>query len=169
MHEIDVCNSISNSKIHFILNPYLWNECNQEIIDSIHTDWDEVKFLDDGNSTLHASMKFLPNDKGGIYIFIVKPNLIPDSHLYIFYVGRSLKTENQNLRKRCSEYFKDNRPKILRMIENWGKYLYIRYLPLDDNQFISDLEKILINAILPPCNDEIPDKEIRAAVKAFSM
>lgn len=169
MNEIDVCSSISDSKIHFILHPHLWDKCNQEIIDSIDTCWNEVKFLDDGNNNPHESMDSLPNDKGGIYVFIVKPNIIPDSHLYIFYIGRSLKTHSQNLRKRCSEYYKDSRPKISRMIRNWGKYLYIKYLPLDDNKTIEDLEKILINAILPPCNDEIPDKEIRAAVKAFSM
>ena len=169
MDEIDVCRGIADSKVHFILNPDLWTTCNQDIIDRINTSWNEVKFLDDENSTLHASMDILPIDKGGIYVFIAKPNIIPDSHLYIFYIGRSLKTQNQNLRKRCSEYYKDNRPKISRMIRNWGKYLYIRYLPLEDNDFIAALEKTLINAILPPCNDEIPNKKIRDAVKAFSM
>lgn len=169
MEEIDVCRSIPDSKVQFILNPKLWAKCNQDIIDIINTSWDEVKFLDDESNSLHKSMGSLPTDKGGIYVFITKPNIIPGAHLYIFYIGRSLKTQNQNLRKRCSEYYKDNRPKISRMIRNWGKYLYIRYLPLDDNKFITSLEKSLINAILPPCNDEIPDKEIRDAVKAFSF
>lgn len=169
MNEIDLCSSIPASKIDFILDPHLWDKCGQEIIDSINTTWSEVKFLDESTYTLHESMGFLPNDKGGIYIFIAKPNIIPGSHLYIFYIGRSLITKSQNLRKRCSEYYKDKRPKVSRMIKNWGKYLYIRYLPLDDNDFISELEKTLINSILPPCNDEIPNKEIKAVVKAFSM
>lgn len=167
MSEIDVCRSIADSKIHMILNAVLWDRCDQGIIESINTNWSEVKFLDYVNNSLHTSMDLLPNDKGGIYVFIAKPNIIPDSHLYILYIGRSRKTQNQNLRKRCSEYVKDGRPKILRMIRNWGKYLYIRYLPLDDNSVIEELEKRLINAILPPCNDQIPDKEIREAVKAF--
>ncbi|MFZ7101544.1 MAG: hypothetical protein ACOWWO_02665 [Peptococcaceae bacterium] len=171
MNEIDVCRrSIADSKIFFILNPHFWENCNPQIIEYVNTkDWKEVKFLDNNSGVLHASMSDLPNDKGGIYVFIAKPNIIPASHLYILYIGRSLITEKQNLRKRCSEYPEDARPKISRMISNWGKYLYIRYLPLEDNQLISELEIELINTILPPCNDKIPDKEIRDAVKAFSM
>lgn len=62
----------------------------------------------------------------------------------------------------------EKRPKIKRMIDSWGPYLYIRYLPLDDNSIIEALEKELINKILPPFNDFIPDVDIRNAIKAFS-
>ena len=86
------------------------------------------------------------------------------------YVGRAHISTTQNLRKRCSQYpVEKKRPKIKRMIEQWGKYLYIRYLPLDNNATIDIVESELINKILPPFNDEIPDQKISAAVKAFTM
>jgi len=112
----------------------------------------------------------IPNDKGGIYLFLAKPNILPGSHLYLMYVGRAHISTTQNLRKRCSQYpVEKKRPKIKRMIEQWGKYLYIRYLPLDNNATIDIVESELINKILPPFNDEIPDQKISAAVKAFTM
>lgn len=40
-------------------------------------------------------------------------------------------------------------------------------IALSDNQIIDKVEEELINKILPPFNDEIPDKNIRDAVKAF--
>ena len=55
------------------------------------------------------------------------------------------------------------------MLKGWGEYLYIRYLPLTDDLELEKIEAELINKILPPFNDKIPDKKIRDAVKAFSM
>jgi GIY-YIG catalytic domain. len=115
-------------------------------------------------------MSDLPTNTGGIYLFVAKPNLIPNSHFYLLYVGRAHYTYNQNLRKRCKEYIKEqSRPKVKRMIEGWGQYLYVRYLPLTDNDLIDSIESEIINKVLPPFNDMIPDKQIRTAVKAFSV
>ena len=49
------------------------------------------------------------------------------------------------------------RPKIATMRETWGKELYIKYLPLNDNETIRKVEKELIRVIIPPFNDQIPD------------
>ncbi len=166
--EIDVCTSISSSRIHFIVSPELWECFDMNLSAIINCTWEEAKFLDLDNN-IHPSMHNLPINKGGIYVFIAKPNIIPNTHMYIMYIGRALNTQTQNLRKRCGEYYAEKRPKIKRMIESWGKYLYIRYLPLEDNSQIEALERELINRILPPFNDAIPDMEIRDAVKAFSV
>ena len=53
------------------------------------------------------------------------------------------------------------------MIDGWRKYLFIRYLPLTDNTCIDKIEAELINKILPPFNDQIPDQVIRNAVQAL--
>lgn len=166
--EIDVCASVCSSRIHFILSPELWGCFDSALCTLINCTWEEVKFLD-SNEDMHPSMDNLPTNKGGIYAFVAKPNIIPNTHMYIMYIGRALNTPSQNLRKRCGEYYTEKRPKIKRMIESWGQYLYIRYLPLDDNSTIEALEKELINKILPPFNDSIPDVDIRDAVKAFSV
>lgn len=53
------------------------------------------------------------------------------------------------------------------MIREWGPYLYIKYIEMTDNDTIKALEKKLINALVPPFNDEIPNKTIKRAVDAF--
>jgi hypothetical protein len=167
---IDMCQKIKNSKLTFVLNPdNAWDVFDDNFQDTVNTTWQEVKFLDESCERLHASMEHLPNNTGGIYVFIAKPEIIPNTHLYILYVGRAFYTSSQNLRKRCSSYISDDRPKIYSMVRSWGKYLYIRYLPLTDNNTIDRLESELINTIFPPCNDMYPNRVIRMAMKAAFM
>ena len=52
------------------------------------------------------------------------------------------------------------------MREMWGKKLYIRYLPLSDNNTIEKLEEELIRVIIPPFNEEIKPKIMMQARKA---
>ena len=170
MQEIDVIN-IAGSRISFILNTTLWNSFNSDALSIISPtqSWDEVKLLDPEGKR-NPQLSTIPNDKGGIYLIMAKSNILPESHLYLMYIGRARISTTQNLRKRCSQYpVEKKRPRIKRLIEQWGQYLYIRYLPLDDNNTIDFVERELINKIIPPFNDEIPNKEIRDAVKAFSM
>jgi excinuclease UvrABC nuclease subunit len=89
------------------------------------------------------------------------------------YIGKADITERNSLRVRCKKYFgeyksKEGRPKIQRLVKYWGKYLHLKYIELDDNNLIKRLEINLINSILPPFNDYIPDKKTRDAKKAFS-
>jgi len=164
---IDMCSKIKDKRIPFVLNPDdVWEKFDPALKPMITSGWQEVKFLDDSSETLHNSMSTLPNDNGGIYVFVVKPNIIPNVHQYILYVGRARCNERQNLRKRCREYLNDTRPKINLMREYWGKHLYIMYLPLSDNHIIDKLENELIRAIFPPCNDKYPDKVVREALKS---
>lgn len=167
--EIDVIeNSIKDSKINFIINPTFWDDIDPTVKKLVNAEWKEIKFYN-ANKKPNDQLNHLPSNKGGIYIFIIKPNIIPDTHMYIMYIGRALITENENLKKRCKHYYNDERPKVKRMIDHWWKYVYIRYLPLDDNDIIKKTEEELINKIIPPCNDRIPNKEVMSAVKAFSM
>jgi excinuclease UvrABC nuclease subunit len=168
MEEIDIIDSLKDTKIHFWVNPKLWDEFDEEIYTLVNRNWQEVKFLDD-NMERHPQTNELPNNCGGIYIFLAKPNKVPNSHLYLMYIGRAYYSRGQNLKKRCLEYINPERPKIKRLVKGWGKYLYIRYLPIEGNDIIDQIEKELINKILPPFNDFIPDKTIRGAVKAFDL
>jgi excinuclease UvrABC nuclease subunit len=172
MQEIDVIGNIAESNIRFMLNTALWDNFDSDVLRIVSSprSWNEVKLLSP-NGKRNPQLRTIPNNKGGIYLFLAKPNILPESHLYLMYIGRAFNTKTENLRKRCSKYpVEKKRPKIKRMIEQWGKYLYIRYLPLDDdNATIDFVESELINKILPPFNDKIPDKRISAAVKAFTM
>jgi hypothetical protein len=171
MQEIDVVGTIPESIIRFMLNTAWWDSFNSYVrsIISQPQSWYEVKLLAP-NGERNPLLGTIPKDKGGIYLFLAKPDILPESCLYLMYVGRAHMSATENLRKRCSQYpTEKKRPKIKRMVEQWGQYLYIRYLPLDDNGIIDKVEDELVNKILPPFNDKIPDKEIRDAVKAFNM
>lgn len=165
---VDMCNSMLTHKVSFILNPSdLWKTYDANLRKITEKgNWQEVKFLNDDCSGLNSSISNVPNDSGGIYIFILRGGIIPYSHDYIMYIGRAKYTDSQNLRKRVKEYLNDDRPKIMRMRETWGKSLYIKYLPLKDNKIISELEEELIRVIIPPFNEEYSPKIIRQAKKA---
>lgn len=170
MQEIDVIN-ISTTNLRFILNTVLWDSFDTNIISIVSPPqiWSEVKMFTTGGAQ-NPQLTTIPNKMGGIYLLLVKPNILPESHVFLMYVGRAHISATQNLRKRCLEYPDEKkRPKIKRLIEQWGQYMYIRYLPLDDNDTIDAVEGEIINKILPPFNDVIPDQKISAAVKAFTM
>ena len=118
---VDMCSEIQTHNLTFVLNPdgawTTFNEKYKEITEK--GDWCEVKFLNDDESALNDDIKKIPIDCGGIYIFILKGDIIPQSHVYIMYIGRAQNTQNQNLRKRVSHYINDNRPKIIKMIKTW--------------------------------------------------
>ena len=166
---IDMCKAIQNNSLHFTLNPQdCWESFNVAFTSIVNSDkWEEIKFLNDTATEINDSIITVPNDMGGIYLFILKPDIIPCVHKYILYIGRVQYTETQNLRKRFREYVHDQRGDILRMRETWGKNLYIRYLPLTDNATICALEKELIRTIIPPCNSDYPGKLNKAMKAAF--
>ena len=146
-----MCRKIKEHKLTFVLNPdNIWDSFNKRFESAVNSAWMEVKFLDGTCKNTDSSMDLLPSDCGGIYVFVLKSDIIPNIHLYTLYIGRAKITTNQNLKKRCKEYLKDNRPKILYMRETWGKNLYIRYLPLTDNNLIEELETELIKIVIPP-------------------
>ena len=46
------------------------------------------------------------------------------------------------------------------MREIWGKDLFIKYLPLNDDTIIEKVERELLRVIIPPCNTQIPDYDV---------
>lgn len=168
--EHDMCAEIQTHRLTFILNPdNIWSSYESECKKITEKGgWQEVKFLNQDESCLNPDIDNVPNNCGGVYLFILKGQIIPEDHTYILYVGRVQYTSTQNLRKRLKEYFGDNRPKIAKMRETWGGKLYIKYLPLKDNSIITKLESELIRVIIPPCNEQYP-KVINKAIKAAFM
>ncbi len=156
---------------HFLMNPILWTdseEINRHIdINAMH----EVKYVTNYDSDLTS----LPTN-GGLYFFFIKPPILFNKIQYLVYIGRARGTDSQNLKKRCREYFYDFRNvnkndsrtrKVRRMIKRWGKYLYLQYVEIDDNDLIDSLESLLINNIRPPFNSSIPKKIYYQPVAAF--
>jgi hypothetical protein len=91
---------------------------------------------------------------------------------YLAYIGRAKFTDNHNLRVRCKRYYSQylnekERPKITRLVRYFKNVLYLKYAKVDGNELIEQLEAELINSILPPFNDQIPEIRIRQAIDAF--
>lgn len=158
----------------FILYKPLWEKYQQTDIDLNFSNWISIKYLNDNGTEYGEEINTIPNDKGGLYLFYVKCKIITGITEYPLYIGRAQYTENQNLRKRVKEYFSrfsrnDERPKVTKMFKYWSSDLHLAYLPLEENESIIDLERVIINSTLLPINDEIPEKETRQAVKAFNL
>ncbi|TGD58988.1 hypothetical protein [Flavobacterium humi] len=168
----DLGEKLNNQSVNYYLHSPLWNRFNFSHIDISFTNWQKSKYLNITADDFDPAINSIPNDSGGLYLFYVKCNIITGITEFPFYIGRAQYTENQNLRKRVKEYFQkysrsDERPKITKMFKYWALDLHLAYLPLDNNSNIVDLEKQLINYLLLPMNDEIPDQEIKQAIKAF--
>ena len=85
------------------------------------------------------------------------PIIIDNEKYYIISV---LQIEKSILNRKKSkiEYFTDKRPKIRNLFKRWGQYVYYRYYPDTNNEAIDKNEVMLIRAIKPDFNEEIPDK-----------
>jgi excinuclease UvrABC nuclease subunit len=150
----------------------LWRKYTLPTLDISFRNWETIKYLNDQGDDFNPLIDNVPDDKGGLYLFYAQCHIITGITDYPFYIGRAQLTENQNLRKRVKEYFskysKENeRPKITKMFKYWSSDLYLAYFVLEENNDVVDLEKKLINSLLLPMNDQIPDQEIRQAIKAF--
>lgn len=159
-------------EVQFYLYPKPWSEFNYNKVDLKNAGWQEVKFLDPTGTELSDEMKSLPENCGGIYLFIIKSDVLPTISEYLVYIGRAKHTATHNLKIRTNKYYYEfygpnGRPKITRMVGKWGPCLYVKYLTLTDNNVIEELEAELINSLLPPFNDEIPEKKFRDAINAF--
>lgn len=146
--------------LDFVLNIDKWKTVNLEVQQLVSGHWEFIKFLNDDCTGINKDISKVPNDKGGIYVFLLKPEVIPTLHTYIMYIGRVRKKQGFSLQRRCKEYLTDNRVKIAYMREMWGEELYFYYFPLEDDALIEQVERELIRVIIPPCNTQIPDQYI---------
>ncbi len=158
-------------KVSYYLSPQRWidNCIDQTNPIADEKNWvDEIKYLDADNKNISDEIKNIPNNTGGVYMFFIKGINLPFIEKHIVYIGRCKYTSTRNIRKRAMEYFNDNRPFIKHMFSHWKEYLYYRYFPDTDNENIDKNEAMLIRAILPPFNEQIPDKiEPKTTVSAF--
>lgn len=159
-------------KVEYKLHEDLWSKFNLPDFDLKFDNWTKNKYLNDKADDFDDGINNIPNDKGGLYMFYVKCKIISGITEYPLYVGRAQITQHQNLRKRIKEYFNkyrnnNERPKLTRMFSYWKNDLYLAYFPLEDNEDVINIEKQFINSLLLPMNTEIPDIEIKQAIKAF--
>lgn len=145
-------------QVDFELNIDKWDTMDEGIKAVVSSGWKYIKYLNEDGTAVNDSICELPNDCGGIYIFMLKPDIIQKNHRYIMYIGRAHRATNYSLRKRCATYINDTRPKVARMISRWGRGLYLYYLPINGtDDFIDKVERELLRVVIPPMNSQIPD------------
>lgn len=170
----DLGEKLNSKTLPFKLYQPMWAKFNISSPNLNISNWTTIKYLNKAGTGFHSDISKLPNDKGGLYMFSINCPVIPGRTEFPVYIGRAQLTQHQNLRKRCREYYtrfakSNERPLITRMFKHWHKELYLSFIILNKNKQIIDLEKKLINSLLLPFNDEIPDVKIRQAVKAFKL
>ena len=168
----DLAEHLNLRTLPYTLYQPLWQKYNLSDIDISFVKWTTIKYLNERSDDFSDEINIVPNDKGGLYLFYIKCPIITGITEFPFYIGRAQLTEGQNLRKRVKEYYskfsrEDERPKITKMFKYWSADLHLAFLVLDENNTVIDYEINLINSLLLPMNDIIPEKEIRQAIKAF--
>ena len=126
------------------------------------------------NSFNWKSHPFQQNEKNnipvhpGIYSFVIQPSIIsyPDC-AYLMYIGKA----EHGLQHRFGQYLSEqknpeNRSKIVRLLNLYQGYLHFCCFVMKKKSDIVKIEKALICAFLPPCNDRFP-AEISRIIGAF--
>lgn len=170
----DLGNELNSMVVRYILSNKLWNKFQINDFELNFDLWTKIKYLNERGDSFSDQINSIPNDQGGLYLFYVSCQTIKGITEFPLYIGRAQLTENQNLRKRIKTYFQKyrnnaERPKLFRMLRIWGKELRVAYIVLNSNIITVETEKKLINSLLLPMNDEIPDKKIKDAIKAFNL
>jgi len=159
---------------HFVMLPELWEAFDVGNLSVDISHWECLKMLNEQCDDLNRQVSMIPTEYGGIYVYVIKPPVIPECGEYIMYIGKATKTNTQNLRKRVQSYKRElgknyERDKIHRLFSKWGKYVYVRYLPVPDaKEKIEALEDSLIAALTPPCNPQIRSRRVKCAINAFN-
>ncbi len=113
------------------------------------------------------SRVLIPNQQG-VYAFLIAPGIAGDLNVsYLMYIGET----ERPLRTRFAEYLREAqsdqiRPKLLRILPLYPDHLLFACAPLPSGVVPKDVEAALIEAFLPPGNDQLP-ATIRRPRRAF--
>lgn len=138
-----------------IMVPRLWSALS---IPSLS--WTAYPFRDASQSQVPA--------QPGVYAFLIAPNAAGNLNVsYLMYIGETDRT----LRERFKEYLRESRgdrirPKLLRILPLYPDHLFFACAPLPSDVSPRDVEAALLEAFLPPGNDQVP-ASVRRARKAF--
>lgn len=115
---------------------------------------------------LHRNQRGHIPDEPGIYTLVAKPSIAkhPESS-YLMYLGQT-----ESLHRRFGEYLtkekrETGRPKVFLLLNLYPDHTWFCFtpVPLDD---LNAAEDALLEAFLPPCNDQLP-ATVRKVTGAF--
>lgn len=170
---VDVIQELQLMTWTFCLSTELWEKYNSRKSSVNIANLMKIKYFNDDTRKLSEEVDKLPNNKGGIYLYVIENPIIPNSGSYIMYVGRARKTASESLKKRAKSHYAqyirhEENERLERLFDNWWSYIYFIYVPIDENDEIDLIEDELITALTPPCNKEYPSPQIRKKLSAFN-
>ena len=137
---------------HFFLWPVQWQQYRD------NHDWKIIELRSDRRNRIPSAP--------GIYSLVIQPSIANHPACsYLMYIGKA-----SSLKKRYSDYLYEKnretgRPKIFRMLNLYEKYVFFCYTFVDKSK-LDTVEQNLINAFLPPKNDQYT-AEISKVIGAF--
>jgi hypothetical protein len=142
----------------FLLWPRLWQEYTES--HGFSFDWEEHQFLSSeaGN---------IPNEPG-LYTFVIQPNVANHpSCSYLMYLGKTKK-----LRRRFRDYLREKRleigrPKVVNLLNKYPYHTCFCYAVVEDSSILTEMEKALLGAFVPPINKEQFPAKISRIVEAL--
>lgn len=157
---------VKDNTYKIVLRSSGWHEYDDFLNIDVN-DWQERKYFDD-EGKISERISDIPNDKGGIYIYVVKPPVPIRYTPVIMYIGRAHNNgPSQNLRKRVKHYEKEaddlyrGRMTVRKLFHKYRDYLYVMYLPLENNDDIDRLERELITCLVPTDNKDLIQKSLK--------
>jgi len=114
------------------------------------------------------SSRALVPQQQGVYAFLIVPDIAgPLQVSYLMYIGETDRTLRQRFGEYLLEAQSDNiRPKLLRILPLYPNHLMFACSTLQSGIVPKDVETLLIEAFLPPGNDQLP-ASVRRPRKAF--
>ena len=138
---------LQNQTWSFTLSPELWATLDlPQPLRWIRTMFDQTKARD------------IPNDRVGVYAFILEPSIACIGVAYLLYVGKT----TEHFRARFYKYKRDqhdphtNRPLVQIMLNAWPGRLAFYYAPIENRTIVQETENQLIAAFKPPVNRKYP-------------
>jgi excinuclease UvrABC nuclease subunit len=155
MSVVDIIQEQDEMKAHccdFVLWPRQWRTYDGE------HDWTMYKLTRPGRGNIP--------DQPGIYTLLIQPGIANHSACsYLMYVGQT-----NSLYRRFGEYLSERkretgRPKILRLLNKYSDNVWFCFTIAPEDA-LDTIEENLINAYLPPANDQLP-AEVSRVMRAF--
>ena len=156
----DMISEGDEAKAHghiFCLWPKLWQKYSGNCNFSFN--WQECPFIP-------GEVNNIP-DEPGLYTFVIQPRVADHpSCSYLMYVGKT-KALRQRFKNYLQEKKRENgRPKVVRLLNKYPNNLCFCFTIFQDVSKISEAEKALIGAFVPPCNDVLPST-VSKVMEAF--
>lgn len=140
-----------------VLWPHRWAACDP----GLQLNWQHFEFRDDQAD--------LVPDVPGVYAFTIEPRIAPAvPSIYLMYIGQ---TTRQTLRVRFRQYLQEaksasGRPRVTLLLSTYTGYLHFYCARPATELTPAEVEERLLNAYLPPVNDQFP-AEVRRVLRAF--